>query len=250
MPIHDWTRVAPADFHHFHGRWIFALADDLNDGLLPNDYYAIAERTLRTMEPDVLALQEGSAAGRLRSPGTSEDRLTSLLVTPPRVAFTAEIEPDRATVQWSLAIRQVGDDRIVAVIEIVSPANKGTRHALDAFVAKAETLILTGIHLTVLDLFPPNRRNPAGIHAAIWDALGGEPFTPPADRPLTLVAYAAGTPTRAFVEPTAVGRTLAAIPLFLDPDRYIPLPLEATYQTAWQRFPRRLRDVVEKDSRS
>ena len=38
MPIHDWTRLEPGDFHHFHQRWISALCDSLNGGLLPPDY--------------------------------------------------------------------------------------------------------------------------------------------------------------------------------------------------------------------
>ena len=44
MPIHDWTRVPAGIFHHFHGRWIAAICDALNEGLLPGDYYALAEQ--------------------------------------------------------------------------------------------------------------------------------------------------------------------------------------------------------------
>ena len=35
MPIHDWTRVEPGDFHHFHPGWITDFADALNMGGLP-----------------------------------------------------------------------------------------------------------------------------------------------------------------------------------------------------------------------
>src|SRR5262249_53921156 len=34
--MHDWTKIDPNDYHHFHGRWIFAITDALNGGLLPN----------------------------------------------------------------------------------------------------------------------------------------------------------------------------------------------------------------------
>jgi hypothetical protein len=37
--------------------------------------------------------------------------------------------------------------QVVAVIEIVSPGNKNTPHALKAFVRKASDLIWQGIHL-------------------------------------------------------------------------------------------------------
>ena len=35
MPMHDWTRVDPNDYHHFHLAWIAALAHALNTGRLP-----------------------------------------------------------------------------------------------------------------------------------------------------------------------------------------------------------------------
>ena len=41
MPVHDWSRVGPGIFHHFHGKWIVAISDALNGGLLPEDYYAL-----------------------------------------------------------------------------------------------------------------------------------------------------------------------------------------------------------------
>ena len=44
MPVHDWTRVGAGIFHDFHQRWIGAIRDALNGGLLPNDFYALAEQ--------------------------------------------------------------------------------------------------------------------------------------------------------------------------------------------------------------
>jgi hypothetical protein len=43
MPIHDWARVDAGIFHHFHQRWIGAITDVLNQRLLPEEYYALAE---------------------------------------------------------------------------------------------------------------------------------------------------------------------------------------------------------------
>jgi hypothetical protein len=41
MPMHDWTRVEPTIYHHFHQRWTVAIADALNGGLLPAGYSAL-----------------------------------------------------------------------------------------------------------------------------------------------------------------------------------------------------------------
>ena len=49
----------------------------------------------------------------------------------------------------------------------------------------------------------------------------------------------------AFVEPTAVGTALIEMPLFLTLEVYVPVPLEATYQSAWEGMPAFWRGVVE-----
>ncbi len=58
MPIHDWARVDAGIFHHFHHRWISAVSDALNGGLLPPDYYALAEQIAGGLGPDVITLQQ------------------------------------------------------------------------------------------------------------------------------------------------------------------------------------------------
>ena len=42
-----------------------------------------------------------------------------------------------------------------------------------------------------------------------------------------------------------MGSPLTDMPLFLNPDRYINVPLESTYQAAYQGMPAFWRDVLE-----
>ena len=126
--------------------------------------------------------------------------------------------------------------QVVAVVEIVSPGNKASKNELRAFVEKTANLIAQGVHLLVIDLFPPSRRDPQGIHKAIWDEFIEEDFELPADQRLTLAAYDAGPPAIAYVEPVAVGDALPGMPIFLKPDFYVPAPLDVTYQTTWHEF--------------
>ena len=79
--------------------------------------------------------------------------------------------------------------KVVAVIEIVSPGNKGSTSEFRAFIEKSSALIQQGVNLLVIDLFPPTRRDPEGIHKAIWDEFEEEDFALPADKPLVLAAY-------------------------------------------------------------
>jgi hypothetical protein len=67
----------------------------------------------------------------------------------------------------------------------------------------------------------------------------------PLAEPLTLASYTAGAPIKAYLEHLAVAGHLPEMPLFLHSDRYIPVPLEATYQAAYRGVPAFWRDVLE-----
>jgi hypothetical protein len=249
MPIHDWTRVAAGIFHDFHHEWISTIKHALNQGLLPPDYYALAEQVAGGLHPDVLTLGRDRPASASADNGPSQTPSRNggiaLATAPPRVRFTATAEEEiYARKRKRIAIRHVSDDRIVALIEIVSPGNKATRYALRAFVEKSVEFIEAGIHLLILDLFPPGPRDPQGIHAAIWAEINDDHFQLPSDKPLTLVSYSAGYVKRAFIEPVAVGDELPPMPLFLEAEVYVPVPLEATYRAAFDAVPKRWREEL------
>jgi hypothetical protein len=144
-----------------------------------------------------------------------------------------------------LVIRHSSDDRIIALIEIVSPGNKTSRHALRSFVEKAVEALYRGYHLLILDLHPPGPRDPQGLHGAIWGEISDESFTLPASQSLTLAAYSAGIIKRAFAEFVAVDDELPEMPLFLEAETYVNVPLETTYQAAYRGFPRRWKRVLD-----
>src|SRR5437868_10717366 len=185
MPVHDWTRVGAGIFHDFHHSWIEEIKRALNAGLLPPDYYALAEQIAGDVGPDVLALQIGVPDGETSvdiSGGT-----VAVTMAPPKARFTAQTEMDQyVSKQNTLVIRHSSGDRVVALVEIVSPGNKASRRALRSFVRKAVGALEGGYHLLVIDLHPPTRRDPQGIHGAIWSALGDTSYSAPADKPLTL----------------------------------------------------------------
>jgi len=246
MPIHDWTRVDAGIFHDFHLEWISAIKRVLNSGVLPSGYYAMAEQIAGGLHPDVLTLEAGPSSPGSPGPNGSGTRSESnggvaVVTSPPRVRFVMRAEDEQyARKTRTIAIRHTSGDRVVALIEIVSLGNKSNRHGLRSFVDKALEFLNAGIHLLTLDLFPPGPRDPQGIHAAIWAEIRGDEFTLPADKPLTWAAYTAGIPKTAYIEPVAVGDVLPEMPVFLEPEIYIPLPLEPAYQSAFAAVPARL----------
>jgi hypothetical protein len=246
MPIHDWTRVTAGTWHAFHLSWIAELQLALNEGLLPPDYYAQAEQIAGPLGPDVLTLQTPESTNG--APGRSSSNRGGVMVStvPPPMRMAAEAEMDDYVLKRrTIVIRHSSGDQIVALLEIVSPGNKGSRHEIRSFVEKAVEALYRGYHLLVVDLFPPTTRDPHGIHGAIWAEFCESSFELPAGEPLTLVAYSAGSPKRAYIEPTAVGRELIDMPLFLEPELYVNVPLEATYRAAYRGVPRRWQRVLE-----
>jgi hypothetical protein len=245
MPMHDWTRVEAGIFHAFHHRWISAISDLLNTGLLPQDYYALPEQQAAGFGPDVLTLQDQRPEEGDKPNGDTAAKATALQARP-QARFMAETDAEfYRRKKSSIVVRHVSGDRIVAMIEIISPGNKASRHAFRAFVDKACELLERRIHLLLLDPFPPGPRDPNGIHAAIWEEVQDEPFRLPPDKPLTLVAYECELITRAYIEPVAVGDVLPQMPLFLVPNGCVRVPLEATYQTAFVVLPRRWQRVLD-----
>lgn len=247
MPMHDWTRVDAAVFHALHQTWIIEISRELNQKLLPKDYYALPEQVAAGFGPDVLTLQEQHSDPEPDTEASGGVSTATSLRTRPQATFTAETEGEFYRRKKSaVAVRHVSNDRIVAMIEIVSPGNKSNRAAFSAFVEKACALLEHRIHLLIVDPLPPTGRDPDGIHAAIWEEFDGQtPFHLPADRKLTLTAYECDQTTRAYIEPFAVGQPLPDMPLFLEPNGCVMIPLEATYMSAFAIQPQRWRRVVE-----
>lgn len=248
MPLHDWTRVTAGTYHDFHNSWITHLKEALNTGMLPKPYYALGEQRAGETGPDVLALHETNGEAGFTPSSDDDGGMVAVAEAPPHVQLAIEARIEAAfylAKRRTLVIRHATGDRIVALIEIVSPANKHTRNTVDDFVDKVLSALKEGIHVLVIDPFPRGKHDPQGMHAAIWEELGEPAVETPADRPLTLVSYCAKSPTTAYIEPTRVGLPLTEMPLFLTKTHYIRTPLESTYLQAWAGVPERWRRVVE-----
>jgi hypothetical protein len=212
MPIHEWGRVSAGTFHDFHNSWITELRNALNGGLLPPGYYAQGERWAGKINADVAA------------------------------AEAADVRAARRT----LVIRHSSGHRVVALLEIVSPANKDRPRSVQDFVDQAIAALQQGVHLLVIDLFPPGRYDALGIYPLIWENYGGELDAPPPGKPVALASYLARSLPEAYLEFAAYGDPLPAMPLFLDLHAYVNVPLAATYEAAYRGVPAIWREALER----
>jgi hypothetical protein len=239
MPIHDWTRMEAGDFHDFHQGWTIRIRDALNQGLLPPGYSAMAEQVTGRPIPDVVTLQT-------RRPTSDNEGGIVVREKPPSAQVVARYEKQVYAKRANRVAIRHGRGRVVAIIEIVSPGNKSSQNAIRSFVEKAADILNQGVHLLIVDLFPPTPRDPDGLPGLIGDEFG-EVFKLSGDRPLTLASYLGGEVPIAYVNSVAVGESLPSMPVFLSIGEYayVQVPLEETYNQEWAVYPAFLKEFME-----
>lgn len=234
MPLRDHFHAPWADtnpWEGFHSAWINTLVRHLNGPLLPSDYRAIPNVHLGpSVEADV-STWDSSAS----TPATGSGSGNPLLWAPPAATQTLEIE---STPEETCEVRIVDDRisaRLVAVIELVSPANKDRPEHRQTFVAKCSSLLRQGVHVLLIDVLTHRRAN---LHRELLQALGTA-SSQGADGELYAVSYRSerhSIPWHVSLWPftLTVGGNLPTIPLWLNQNLPIPVDLEATYEETAQ----------------
>ena len=246
MPMHDWTLVEAGTYHAFHVAWLGELQKSLNGGVLPSGYYALAEQWAGDSIPDVLGLHESDPDETLFPEPTGG--VATLTKTKPKVEvrLTGKELPKPKGKSRTLTIRHTSGHRIIAFVEMVSPANKDRDESVYDFGTKVIAALRSGIHVLLVDPFPPGSVDPLGMHGAVWRRVASEKVEVVEERPLAFASYRADRPVEAFVNHLAVGDDLPDMPLFLSRKKYIDVPLEATYSAAYAGMPAFWRKVLEK----
>ncbi len=136
MPFHDWTLVQSGLFHDFHQGWSVEVRNALNRGILLDGFYALVEQRVDRPEPGVNAAE--TTAGPMRSGTLVLDRPKAAVIS------CAQTDADRYARRANRISIRHPLERVAAIIEIVSPANKDSRAALRSFVQKAVEFIRAG----------------------------------------------------------------------------------------------------------
>ncbi|MGO9468742.1 MAG: DUF4058 family protein [Isosphaeraceae bacterium] len=237
MPLLDHFHSPLAPRRHwesFHVNWAGAIADALNETLLPEGYFAEEHAQLGPrVEIDVATFADSEPPVH-RGGGTVI--LPSRVWAPPAPAMVVPTAfPDTIEV---LVFESDGGARLVASIELVSPGNKDRAAQRQAFAIKCASYLCRGISLIVIDIVT-NRR--ANLHNEIVQLLGhGQAFAMAAEAVLYGVAYrpiVRDGQEQIEIWPSAleVGKPLPVLPLALNADLALPIDLEATYTAACQR---------------
>jgi Protein of unknown function (DUF4058) len=237
MPLLDHFHPPLAPSRHwesFHVNWAGAIADALNESLLPEGYFAEEHARLGPrVEIDVATFDDPNPSGR-REGGTTTLPPRAWAPPAPTIVVPAAF-PDTIEI---LVFESEGGARLVAAIELVSPGNKDRDAHRLAFAVKCASYLCRGISLIIIDIVSSRRAN---LHDEIMRILGhGNTFAMPAEAVLYGVAYRPivrdGQPQiEAWPSPLEIGRPLPVLPLALNAELALPIDLESTYTTACQR---------------
>ena len=176
--------MKPAFFMTFTRSGPVRFGNALNEGLLPDGYCALAEQHAGRAIADVLTLHESPEPQK--PAWLPPDTGGSQLLKRRRAVWRKQrLEPAALARRRSLAIRHVSGHRLIALIEIISPANKDRSPHIDELVSKAVSALERGVHVLLIDLFPPGPQGPSGIHGCVVRALApyGEPYDLPPGPP-------------------------------------------------------------------
>jgi hypothetical protein len=168
-----------------------------------------ARTRTRKFEPDVfLAAEPGGLA--------TKSRLTRMAAP-----ATSLLPAIRRKGNRYLRIMEARSQRVVTVIELLSPANKAPGDDREAYLAKRKEYLATGTNLVEIDLHRAGRRMPLG-----------KPPPPEADY-YALICRAIDFPETA-IWPFSIRDPLPEIPIPLKPeDGFVKLPLQACFNFAY-----------------
>lgn len=180
-----------------------------------------AKTRLRSVKPDTLVLH-----GRGRSHGQRGRGIVA--------PATSLLPAVRRTGGRYLKIKETDTDRVVTVIELLSPTNKRRGEERDEYLSKRNLYFAEGVNLVELDLLRSGTRMPMGRPA------------PPAAHYFALICRGDEFP-KTGIWPISVRDCLPEIPVPLQPeDGFVPLPLQACFEAAYEVGPyQRVVDYVK-----
>ena len=237
MPLRDHFRPPldlTASWEGFHGMWPAAIVQQMRNQL-PAGFVAEPRVHLGSqVEVDVAAYEKDDApfADRMSN---SDAGVATALWAPATASLAVETElPDFDEYEVRIYDAERGR-RLVAAIEIVSPANKDRLEHRNSFIAKCAALLQKSVAVSIVDLVTVRHFN---LYAGMLAFLGqrdptlGEP--PPALYATSSRWVKKGK--RAILESwsnvLALGQPLPKLPLWLTADLVITLDLETSYEKA------------------
>ncbi len=240
MPLLDHFHPPLSEERHwegFHSKWANVLVDELNQTLLPPGYFAEPHVHVGArVEIDAATFEGAAASGRPAPDGATAVLPTRTWAPPAPTLVMPAAFPDAFEVQ---VFGTETGPRLVAAVELISPANKDRAGHRRAFAIKCASYLCQGIGLILVDVVTSRGGN---LHDEIVRLLPeAGAFLFPMEPPLYATAYRPirrdeTDQTEVWLTPLAVGRPLPVLPLALTAELCLPVNLESTYVDACRKL--------------
>src|SRR5262249_21393461 len=152
---------------------------------------------------------------------------------PPRPTLTVATDLPAQDVYEVRVYDEKRHCRLVAAVEIVSPANKDRPEHRRAFVSKCAGLLRERVSRLLVDLATTRTQN---LYGELLELIGQtDPSLVPEPPPLYVAACrltkrADEWLLETWTHPLGIGRPLATVPLWLADDLAVPLELDESYE--------------------
>lgn len=153
-------------WHGFHMRLIVALQDQLSALVLPYYFVGIEEALfVKTTERGELIAVADVAVKRRKRPYPATAPPPTTVATAPMTTLLARAERVALPRKRWLTIRDQRKERIITVIELLSPSNKTPGRDRERYLRKRTKILYSTAHLVEIDLLrggerPPLDKNP------------------------------------------------------------------------------------------
>jgi hypothetical protein len=235
MPLRDHFHPPlsqRSSWEELHGIWPAVIVQKLN-AVLPKEYRAAPSVHLGSAFEIDIATFEKEPLESYYPPEEGNGGVATLVAV--EVVPTVLLEADLPLPsEYEVLVYDVTlDRRLVAAIEIVSPANKDRPEHRRSFVYKCEALLQKEVCVVIVDLVT-NRA--ANLYAELAALMGAAP--PALAQASTYAVACRSRRTRdrwrvdAWEQELVIGKPLPTLPLWLARDLVIPLPLEESYEGA------------------
>lgn len=236
MPLRDHFRPPVSrqvSWEEIHGGWPMVIVQQLKKQLPPGFVSGPKVHSGSQIEIDIAAYERDDAPRGFSDSGDGGVATAAWTLAEPSVAVETEIADDD---EYEVRIYDAERERtLVAVIELVSPANKDRPQKRNAFVGKCAALLRAGVAVSIVDVVTTRQFN---LYTELMAFLGQADPTMGAEPP---GIYAAScrwllrgerATLQTWSHVLAVGQPLPTLPLWLTPVRVIPLDLEQSYEKA------------------
>jgi hypothetical protein len=236
MPLRDHFRPPLDDQRHwegFHGQWPAMMVLELL-GKLPSRYFAEPRvHSGGSAEIDVATFHEEDDAPLGNGEG-ARGGLATAVWAPARPTLTLATDFPADDEYEIRVFDRKRKCRLVAAVEIVSPANKDRPEKRGAFVAKCVALLREHVSVVVIDVVTIRNFN---LYQELLQLLGqSDPALGGVPPPLYAVACRT-TPQggswqlETWYQAGTLGQPLPTLPLWLTDDFAVPLELDSSYET-------------------